>query len=226
MSLRVVIVADDPTSASALRSVLRATFAFDVVNGYAEGRASCTAVAVAHRPDMVVVDQLRAPADSLARIGELRGALPDAKIVLLSATMDPALLTAAAAAGIDAAVAKTPRLEGLGVLIREVAAGNVFHAFDTVRAEPPKRDLDYCGLTTREREILALVASGASNSRIARQLWVTEQTVKFHLSNVYRKLGVANRTEASHHAHMYGLLEPSAPVGPADGAQPTVNVAA
>ena len=53
-------------------------------------------------------------------------------------------------------------------------------------------------LTARELEILRLVASGNSNRRIAQRLWVTEQTVKFHLSNVYRKLGVANRTEASH----------------------------
>ena len=62
-------------------------------------------------------------------------------------------------------------------------------------------------LTERELEILRLVAAGAPNSRIAAQLWITEQTVKFHLSNVYRKLGVANRTEASHHAYVHGLLD-------------------
>ena len=49
------------------------------------------------------------------------------------------------------------------------------------------------------------MAAGATNGEIARQLWVTEQTVKFHLSNVYRKLDVANRTEASHYAHVNGL---------------------
>ena len=53
--------------------------------------------------------------------------------------------------------------------------------------------------------------AGAANSHIARQLWVTEQTVKFHLSNIYRKLGVANRTEASHYAHVHRLLEPEQP---------------
>jgi DNA-binding NarL/FixJ family response regulator len=61
-------------------------------------------------------------------------------------------------------------------------------------------------LTARELEILRLVAAGLSNNRIAAQLWVAEQTVKFHLSNIYRKLGLANRTEASHYAHMHGLL--------------------
>ena len=61
-------------------------------------------------------------------------------------------------------------------------------------------------LTRREREILALVAEGHSNRELARMLWVTEQTVKFHLSNIYRKLDVANRTEASRWAHRNGLV--------------------
>ena len=50
------------------------------------------------------------------------------------------------------------------------------------------------------------MAAGASNSAIAAELWITQQTVKFHLSNVYRKLGVANRTQASRYAHVHGLL--------------------
>jgi DNA-binding CsgD family transcriptional regulator len=65
-------------------------------------------------------------------------------------------------------------------------------------------------LTRRELEILCLVAEGHSNSQLARMLWVTEQTVKFHLSNIYRKLGVANRTEASRWAQLNGLLNSQA----------------
>ena len=67
------------------------------------------------------------------------------------------------------------------------------------------------GLTRRELEILRLVAEGHSNSQLARMLWVTEQTVKFHLSNIYRKLGVANRTEASRWAQLNGLLSQQTP---------------
>jgi NarL family two-component system response regulator LiaR len=70
------------------------------------------------------------------------------------------------------------------------------------------------GLTKREREILALVADGHSNAEVARMLFVTEQTVKFHLSNVYRKLGVANRVQASRWARMYGLLPERRPTPP------------
>jgi DNA-binding NarL/FixJ family response regulator len=72
-------------------------------------------------------------------------------------------------------------------------------------------------LTSRQLEILRLVAAGSTNSDIAQRLWVTEQTVKFHLRNIFRKLGVANRTEASHVAHVNGLVS--------DGPTPTVSAA-
>jgi DNA-binding CsgD family transcriptional regulator len=71
------------------------------------------------------------------------------------------------------------------------------------------------GLTRRELEILRLVAEGHSNAQLARMLWVTEQTVKFHLSNIYRKLDVANRTEASRWAQVHGLLDVKPELAPA-----------
>ena len=72
--------------------------------------------------------------------------------------------------------------------------------------QPPPATTDGEVLTRREVEILKLAAEGPSNAELARKLWVTEQTVKFHLSNIYRKLGVANRTEASRWAQVNGLL--------------------
>ena len=71
----------------------------------------------------------------------------------------------------------------------------------------PHERRDTHGLTKRELEILRLAASGSSNSQMAKLLWVTEQTIKFHLSNVYKKLGVPNRTAASAAASKLGLLE-------------------
>ena len=75
----------------------------------------------------------------------------------------------------------------------------------TPRPAPRVSD-DFAELTLRERQILQLVAQGHSNAKLAKMLWVTEQTVKFHLSNVYRKLNVANRTEASWWVQRNGLL--------------------
>jgi len=78
--------------------------------------------------------------------------------------------------------------------------GNVHGVVGRSEAEKEAR------LTRRESEILRLVADGKPNGEIARDLWITEQTVKYHVSNIYRKLGVANRTEASRWAQLHGLL--------------------
>jgi DNA-binding NarL/FixJ family response regulator len=75
------------------------------------------------------------------------------------------------------------------------------------RPTPPAASNTPCQLTDRELEILRLVAEGHRNGRIASQLCVSEQTVKFHLSNTYRKLGVSNRTEASRYAYVHDVLE-------------------
>jgi DNA-binding NarL/FixJ family response regulator len=198
MNPRVLIVADDALSASSLRRALRGTGSFIVLDGYVEGRAPAGDTAAALRPDVVLVDDLRDHEAMIARIGEIR--------------LQSGLLAEAAAAGADSAIAKTARLERVCALVREVAAGTVFHAFTAAPAPLRRATPGHSpALTQRELEVLRLVAAGAPNSRIAAQLWITEQTVKFHLSKVYRKLGVSNRTAASHHAYVHGLLETTPP---------------
>jgi DNA-binding NarL/FixJ family response regulator len=66
------------------------------------------------------------------------------------------------------------------------------------------------GLTKREIDMLKAVARGLSNHAIGKEMWVTEQTVKFHLRNIYRKLGVSSRTEAARFAYEHGLAESAA----------------
>jgi DNA-binding NarL/FixJ family response regulator len=80
------------------------------------------------------------------------------------------------------------------------------HAVTNGDGRPAPMEAPACPLTRRELEILRAVAEGHTNARIGRDLWVTEQTVKFHLSNIYRKLGVSNRTEASRYALVNNLF--------------------
>jgi len=203
--MRVLIIAGNALAAEAIRRALRHAPACRVI-GYVDGRHPCGTLVEEAKPDVVVVDGMTPGATALSRLRDARAAVPNAKLVLLTDRMEPRWLAAAAAAGADAAISKNGHLGSIGMLVREVAAGNVFHAFRPAPATAPDQAGVTHALTARELEILRLVAAGASNGRIASQLWVTEQTVKFHLSNVYRKLGVANRTEASHYAHVTGLL--------------------
>lgn len=211
--MRVLIVADNTLAAEGIRREMRHASGCQVT-GFVNGRRPCGSTVEQEQPDVILLDDLRSAELTLERIAELRKAAPYAKLLLITLCMDAEWLADACAAGVDGAVTKAAHPGSLGTLVREVVRGNVFHSF--TRGLVPPQPSRY-PLTARELEILRLAASGASNADIAQSLWVTEQTVKFHLSNVYRKLGVANRTQASHFAYQNGLLEPATAVNSSRG---------
>ena len=200
---RLLIVADRSMVVHTIKLALRQTAGFEVV-GFVDGRAPISQLLVEHRPDVVLVDELEDAGCALARLREATDHAPAAQLLLLTARMEDAWLADAFEAGADAVLSKSMHPVSLGTTLREVVRGNVVHRYES----PRRASAEACPLTRRELEILLLAAEGHTNGQIARSLWVTEQTVKFHLSNTYRKLGVANRTEASRYAHMHALVEP------------------
>jgi DNA-binding NarL/FixJ family response regulator len=154
---------------------------------------------------VIVVDDMQLPENAIARLREATEHAPDAKRLLLTMRMDEEWLAEAFEAGADGVLSKSVHPVSMGTLLREISQGHVVQRFRNTRPAVSQED---CPLTEREKEILTLAAEGYTNQRIARELWVTEQTVKFHLSNTYRKLGVANRTEATRYAYMHDLVMP------------------
>jgi DNA-binding NarL/FixJ family response regulator len=201
---RLMIVADHSFVVQAIRLALRQTAGFHVV-GFFDGRNSITEALQQLKPDVVLVDDMQEIDCAMSRLREIGEETPDAKSLMLTLRMDSDALDAAFTAGAHAVVSKNVHPVSLGTLLREISLGNVVHRYQPRAAVVEQAD---CPLTDRELEILRLVSEGYTNNRIARQLWVTEQTVKFHLSNTYRKLGVANRTEASRYAHIHNLTAP------------------
>ena len=206
---RVLIIADHSLVAHSIRLALKQTAGFQVV-AVVDGRVSARDALRDTRPDVVLVDDMHDPRalqtpdrdHALGRLREAREHVPSAQRLLLTLWMDEAWMNEAFDAGAHTVLSKSMHPVSLGTMLREVVRGNVVHRFER---RPAVASAD-CPLTLREKEILSLVAAGATNGQIARTLWVTEQTVKFHLSNTYRKLGVANRTEASHYAHVNNLV--------------------
>lgn len=198
---------------------------FDVVHK-ATSCAQALAAVTEHQPHLLVTDlMVHSPDDGLDCIRRARAECTDLRTVVLSLSVDPELIHAALAQGAAAYVMKTAHPDDLSSAIRQAFDPSVYFAGVTPQAAaqaPPSFGADSAPrateaaavpLTRREREILRLVAEGHSNAQLARLLWVAEQTVKFHLSNVYRKLGVSNRTEAARWAQVHGLLAapPSVP---------------
>jgi DNA-binding NarL/FixJ family response regulator len=197
-----MIVADNSFAAQSVRLALRQTAGFQVI-GFVDGSVPISAKAVELAPDIIVVDDTQEPEHANARLEELAAYLPKAKRVFLTLRMDEDSLGQAFDAGAEAVISKAVHPVSLATLLREISRDTIVHM---PRRATAKATRDECPLTDRELEILRLVAQGYTNGRIARELWVTEQTVKFHLSNTYRKLGVANRTEASRYAHLNDLM--------------------
>jgi DNA-binding NarL/FixJ family response regulator len=211
---RLVVVADNSLIVEAIAIGLRKSGAFKLLGHVNARTGSIQAIAEAE-PDVVLVDDLDGSEESIELVKKIKAAQPRVAVIVLSTSMDPDWLDAIFAAGAAGAISKATHPASLATLVRETIEGHVVHVYKhsgVPRAAHPARAAgEPTPLTSRELEVLQLVASGATNGEIAQQLWVTEQTVKFHLSNVYRKLKVGNRTEASHYAHVKGLVPAAEP---------------
>ena len=169
---------------------------------------SALAALAEHTPELFVVE----PAvGGRALLLEARLLLPDLRIVAVAASGDPEDVDEALTAGVVAYVIKTALPADIRTGVRQAFRSSIFlpsprRSAPAPAQQQPPQTANGDVLTRREVEILRLAAEGPSNAEMARRLWVTEQTVKFHLSNIYRKLGVANRTEASRWAQVNGLL--------------------
>ena len=131
---------------------------------------------------------------------------PEIKVVMLSASTSPELIAAALRRGASAYLAKSVDPTDLPSTLRQVLEGNVWRQ-SSVTDEDVEASGKAFGLTDRETAILQALARGFSNDEIAKELWVTQQTVKFHLTNIYRKLGAKNRTQATRIAQQHGLVD-------------------
>jgi two-component system response regulator NreC len=164
------------------------------------------------RPELLIADVTtpHGEMDGLACVRQSRERVPGLMAIVLSDRDDAEHIEQALGAGAAAYVLKTAHPDDLASAVRQAFGHSIYLAATTHFGESPleatSRRFELRGLTRRELEILKLAAEGLPNAEIARMLWVTEQTVKFHLSNVYRKLNVTNRTEASRWAQLHGVL--------------------
>ena len=156
------------------------------------------------KPDLVLLDVRMPHMDGLACLDEIKRRHPNVKVVMLSASTSSELVEAALRRGAAAYIVKTVNPDDLPATLRQALEGNIHTASGSTRSARGAKSL---GLTERELTILGALARGLSNDEIAKEFWVAPQTVKFHLTNIYRKLGVKNRTEATRLAYQHGLVE-------------------
>jgi DNA-binding NarL/FixJ family response regulator len=204
MRCKLLIADDHQLMLAAVRMALGDERDIEIV-GEAQGGHQLLPLVGRLLPDVVLLD-LRMPGmDGLRCLELLRERFPDVKTIVLSGNDDPAAVQAALARGAVAFVQKSVDPADLAGVIRQALACNVFFAVgdgSPVAAAQAEWDL-----TPRENEILRALADGQSNKQMAAQFWLSAQTIKYHLTNIYRKLGVNSRTEAVRQAYEHGLVE-------------------
>lgn len=210
--IRLLLVDDHAIVRQGLRSVLQREDGIRIV-GEAEDAEQAKALAAERAPHMVCLDlKLSTSSDSegIALCEELTTLHPDIAVLVLTTFLDERLVLRAIRAGARGYVVKDVDTSGLVRAIHDVGRGG--SAFDARSAAAVVRGLHGSEeeqpkeLTGRELEVLRLLASGMSNSRIGQELFISETTAKFHVGNILRKLGVSRRAEAVYEASKAGLL--------------------
>jgi DNA-binding NarL/FixJ family response regulator len=204
MPVKVLIADDHPLMITGIRRVLERCEEIEVA-GEARSGPEVMRLVELRRPDLVLMDLRMPGVCGTEHIEQVRSRWPEVKVVVLSACGDRSSVDSALAAGASAYVVKSVDPPDIASIVRQAVAGSVFHAVprrggeDNLQAEGPR-------LTERERAILDGIAAGLTSEAISRDLWISEHTVKFHLSNIYRKLGVPNRAGAVRYALEHQMI--------------------
>lgn len=210
--IRIALAEDHHVVRTAVASLLSRQDEFEVVGEIAEGGAQLLQTINALKPDLLLLDAHMPGHDVIQDVRELLQLHPSLKILVLSAYDRREYVLGLLKAGALGYVLKDDSSQMLLSAIRAVARGGewVSPQVANVLLESVRHQDQAPGssLTPREMEVLQALTSGAPNSKIAEQLFITEQTVKNHVSNIFKKLGVETRVEAVLYALRHGLASP------------------
>jgi two-component system response regulator DevR len=203
--ITVLIVDDHAMVAESFRRSLELEDDLDVV-GVAPTAADARAVAAARQPDVVLMDYALPDGDGVATAAAIVRQQPATKVILVTGSDASEALRGAIEAGCVGYLEKTMALSQLAVAIRAAAAGETAispqHLARAMRPTPA----DEAQLTTREREVLGLIAAGLSNQAIADRLVLSLHTVRTHVQSILAKLGVHSKLAAATFARDNGLV--------------------
>jgi DNA-binding NarL/FixJ family response regulator len=204
--MRVLIADDHPLILAGIKRALEEDDQFEVV---AEARIGSQVLPLVSQtnPDLALLDLRMPEMDGLTCLDRIRKEHPKVKVVILSVSTDPEVVQTVLNHGAAAYVVKSVNPVDLSSALRQALEGTVFSAVGLPEKTAQQDAVKAAGLTDRETTILKALARGLSNEAIGKELWVAQQTVKFHLTNIYRKLDVKNRTEAARYAYEHGLID-------------------
>jgi DNA-binding NarL/FixJ family response regulator len=215
--IRVLLVDDQELVRTGLRGILRSQFGFDIAGECADGGEVIAAVE-ALRPDVVLMDVRMPVVDGVQATRELRSRDGSPPVLALTTFDDDEVLAGVLRAGASGFILKGVTAEDLQRAVRVVAeggawldpavTGRVLTIYRSAAPRPGARDTGLDTLSSREREVLALIGQGKANAEIAAELFVGEGTVKTHINHVFAKLQLRDRAAAIVFAFDHDLVTP------------------
>jgi DNA-binding NarL/FixJ family response regulator len=206
--IKVLLVEDHALMRDAVKLVFEENEDMELVGEVADGRELLPLLKRVDA-DVILLDVQLPGLDGLACLEALAEHHPDIKTAMLTAVEEPQVIESAFRRGADAYILKSVNPFDLPAAIRQMVDGSVIHRSPSAEsgAAVPRA----AGLSEKEVVVLVELCHGRTNKEIAASLWLSEQTVKFHLRNVYRKLGIKSRTEALRYAYDHDLVALAAP---------------
>jgi two-component system, NarL family, response regulator DegU len=211
MTIRLMLADDHRMLREGLSRSMREQ-GFDIVGEAGDG-AEAVALALAVRPDVILMDVTMPEIDGVEACRQVRAQLPDTKVVMLTMHADQGVLTSAIRAGATGYLVKDCSTEEIASAVRMAAGGETALSpqlaasmlNEVRRWDQPHKEEERV-VTKREEEVLQLIADGCSTPEVAEKLYISQKTVKNHLASIYQKLDARDRTQAVLQAVRMGIV--------------------
>nr|WP_165981266.1 response regulator transcription factor [Macrococcus canis] len=207
--MNIILVDDHHIVRQGMKFLLSTEESFNVIADFNNGRELLEHLDETHLPDLIIMDLVMPQLNGIEATRQVKAKFPDVKVLVLSSFIDEEHVLGVMDAGADGYEMKDSEPKALITTIKQIAAGEQIYHPDVMKVRKSGMNLAHLRnpLSKRELEVLKAMSEGLTNKEIAEQLFVSEKTVKTHVSHIFAKLEVGDRTQASMYGMKYKLID-------------------
>ncbi|WP_414739027.1 response regulator transcription factor [Macrococcoides canis] len=207
-NMNIILVDDHHIVRQGMKFLLSTEESFNVIDDFNNGRELLEHLDKTHLPDLIIMDLVMPELNGIEATRQVKAKFPEVKVLVLSSFIDEEHVLGVMDAGADGYEMKDSEPKALIKTIKQIAAGEQIYHPDVMKVRKSGMNLAHLRnpLSKRELEVLKAMSEGLTNKEIAEQLFVSEKTVKTHVSHIFAKLEVGDRTQASMYGVKYKLI--------------------
>nr|WP_252456325.1 response regulator transcription factor [Macrococcus canis] len=206
--MNIILVDDHHIVRQGMKFLLSTEESFNVIDDFNNGRELLEHLDKTHLPDLIIMDLVMPELNGIEATRQVKAKFPEVKVLVLSSFIDEEHVLGVMDAGADGYEMKDSEPKALIKTIKQIAGGEQIYHPDVMKVRKSGMNLAHLRnpLSKRELEVLKAMSEGLTNKEIAEQLFVSEKTVKTHVSHIFAKLEVGDRTQASMYGVKYKLI--------------------